>query len=170
MQNTLDWRQMSALAPASCVGLAGGHLSGRTDGRTSGDKEGEMKWHRELPRAGPGIYPPLPRAMGSSPNRWKRPREQKGSPHARVLSLCSHCGPTAGAPLIFSISPKGQVAEFPSPLGEAKGVWAEGKENSQATTRVSPCPGPAASLVLPPLCSSVSPSVQRGTGIRPGGQ
>lgn len=40
MQNTLDWRQMSALAPASCVGLAGGHLSGRTDGRTSGDKGG----------------------------------------------------------------------------------------------------------------------------------
>lgn len=77
--------------------------------------------------------------MGSSPDRWKRPREQKGSTHARILSLCSHCSP-AGAPLIFPIRPKGQVAEFPRPLGEAKGVWAEGKENSQATTRVLPCP------------------------------
>lgn len=58
--------------------------------------------------------------------------------YSRILSLHSKCS-AAGAPLIFPISPKGQVAEFPRPLGEAKGVWAEGKENSQATTRVLPC-------------------------------
>lgn len=77
MANALDWRQMSALAPASCVGLTGGHLSGRTDGQASGDKEGRRSDTGSRP--GPGLesihlYPvpwaPLPTA-GKDPGSRK---------------------------------------------------------------------------------------------------
>lgn len=111
-----------------------------------------------------------PWAACTSPDLRENPGWRKGL--HRVPSLCSCDGLTSGAPLIFSTSLKGQVAELPIPFGKylcffngsmGWGDWTEGKRGRKAR---QPAQDQGPHLlwglwqVPSPLWGSISPSVQ----------